>query len=397
MAPAVGAVFARVRRDRDLVLVDQRGTGKSNPLNCRPESDSLQLELSDEAAVANLHKCLAGFDADVRLYTTSIAMDDLDDVRRHLGYERINLYGGSYGTRAALVYLRQHGAFVRSVVLDGVAPTGMRLPLFAARDAGQALSALFEDCDRDARCRSAFPKMADRTAVLIARLERAPLETSVVHPRTGATETVRITPRAAANGILASLYSPTTAAILPALLDRAERNDFQPLLALALARDDDNMSLGMQLSVLCSEDASRFAEDDVRRETSGRLLGRHLLSGQMLACDIWPKGEVPASYFEPVRSDVPALVLSGELDPVTPPTWGADVVQHLSRGRHLIAADTGHGVAQTACGARVVADFIAAGRTDGLDTACLERGARPPFFLGPSGPDPLAGAPGAPQ
>lgn len=396
MAQPIGALFARVRRTRDVVLVDQRGTGRSNPLDCPTRTDSLQEALSDEAALVNLRACLERYDADVRLYTTPLAMDDLDDVRQYLGYERINLYGGSYGTRAALVYMRQHGDHVRSAVLDGVAPTDMRLPLFAARDAGQALTAVFEACDSDAACRGAFPGIAPRAAALIARLERQPVRTRLVHPRTGVGESVEIDARMVANGILASLYSSTTAATLPVLLDRAEHDDFAPLLALALTGNDDNMSVGMQLSVLCSEDAPRIDDEDVERETSGRLLGRHLLAGQMAACANWPRGSVDASYFEPVTSNVPTLVLSGEVDPVTPPSWGALVVQHLRNGRHLVAPATGHGVVQTSCGNRLIAAFIDAGTSGGLDTSCLEEGSRPPFFLTPSGPDPNAGRANSP-
>src|ERR1043166_848090 len=146
MAPLVRQALRSVQRERDLVLVDQRGTGTSNPLDCRNDNDSLRaINESDEVALDRLRRCLAGYDADVRLYTTPIAMDDLDDVRAYLGYERINLYGGSYGTRAALVYLRQHADRVRSVVLDRVAPTARALPLFTARDAQHALDKALAD------------------------------------------------------------------------------------------------------------------------------------------------------------------------------------------------------------------------------------------------------------
>ena len=156
MARDVRSIFRRVLRERDVVLVDQRGTGKSNPLNCTSENNSLrELTESEDVALERLRRCFEGLDADVRLYTTTIAMDDLDEVRAHLGYDRINLYGGSYGTRAALVYLRRHGDRVRSVILDGVSPPDMRIPLFAARDAQRSLDKLLADCELDDQCRSA--------------------------------------------------------------------------------------------------------------------------------------------------------------------------------------------------------------------------------------------------
>jgi pimeloyl-ACP methyl ester carboxylesterase len=197
MAELVGAAFARVRRHRDIVLVDQRGTGRSHPLDCPAGDDSLSAAFANEDEVLRLlEACLATLDADVRFYTTSLAMDDLDDVRRHLGYEQINLYGGSYGTRAALVYLRRHGAHVRSVVLDGAAPTDMRLPLFSARDAERALGALLTDCDADEACRSAHPGLSGRVRALIARLDNHPARVRLIHPRTGVPDTVDVTAQA---------------------------------------------------------------------------------------------------------------------------------------------------------------------------------------------------------
>jgi pimeloyl-ACP methyl ester carboxylesterase len=392
IASLVHTAFSRAQQHRDIVLVDQRGTGHSNPLNCREDEESLGNALAeDDRVLDRLRQCLRGYQADVRQYTTPVAMDDLDDVRAYLGYSRVNLYGGSYGTRAALVYLRQHPEHVRSIVLDGVAPTDMQLPLFASRDASRALDKLLGDCERERRCHDAYPSLRGDVMSLLARLDRAPARVTLTHPRTGRPEPVTVTARMVANATLAALYSPTTAAMIPLLLARAARDDYQGLLALAFADDQsDNISVGMQLSVLCSEDAPHIAPDDIERATSTTTFGRHLLAGQLDACSVWPKGTLPANYAQPVESDVPALVLSGDLDPVTPPSWGEAVARHLRNGRHFVASGTGHGVATTACGARVIADFLEHGTADGLDTRCLSDPARPPFFLTPSGPDPSA-------
>jgi pimeloyl-ACP methyl ester carboxylesterase len=314
-------------------------------------------------------------------------MDDLDDVRAHLGYERINLYGGSYGTRAALVYVRQHEPHVRSMVLDGVAPTDMRIPLFAARDAQRALDKLLSDCDADASCRKTNPDLATRVRTLLQRLTDHPVRVELMHPRTGLRETVTIDARIVAGVLFGALYSPLTASLVPALIARAEQNDFQNLLALAYADEGggDNMSVGMQLSVLCSEDATRVTTEDVNRQSAGTVFGLHLLRGQLKACAMWPRGNVDDSYFEPVTSDVPALVLSGDLDPVTPPGWGDAVAAHLKRARHITVPATGHGVLATPCGQELIRHFIESGSADDLDVSCVSRIRRPPFFLTPSG------------
>jgi pimeloyl-ACP methyl ester carboxylesterase len=391
MASLVQPMFRKVQRTRDIVLVDQRGTGKSNPLNCRAGGDSLHdLVASDDSALEELRKCLARLPGDPRFYTTNIAMDDLDDVRAHLGYERVNLYGGSYGTRAALVYLRRHPERVRSIVLDGVAPMDMRLPMYAARDAQRALDKLFDDCHRDAACRAAYPRLPERTRELLARLDARPPRVKMAHPRTGVTEEIEVTSKVVASIMFSALYSPLTASILPSLIERAEHDDFQGLLALAFAGESatNGMSLGMQLSVLCSEDSPRYAKADIARAAEGTLFGTRLLTGQVAACEFWPKGAVEASYYAPVVSSVPALVLSGELDPVTPPTWGLEVVKHLRNGRHVVMPGTGHGVAATACGNGLVTRFIEDGDARALDAGCAKSVHRPGFFLTPAGPEP---------
>src|SRR6187549_4286828 len=206
LASQIRGVFRQVQRTRDIVLVDQRGTGKSNPLNCRSGASSLREMTEGSAAALNrLRRCLDGYDADVRLYTTDIAMDDLDDVRAVLGYDRINLYGGSYGTRAALVYLRQHGAHVRSMVLDGVAPTNMRLPLFAARDAQHSLDTWLGRCEADAGCRAKYPNLQARVRTLLQRLDAMPVRLRMVHPRTGMTEETQIDARIVASLLFGAL------------------------------------------------------------------------------------------------------------------------------------------------------------------------------------------------
>jgi pimeloyl-ACP methyl ester carboxylesterase len=391
MASLVQPMFRKVQRTRDIVLVDQRGTGKSNPLKCRAGGDSLRdLTEPDDKALEHLRQCLARLPGDPRFYTTNIAMDDLDDVRAYLGYDRLNLYGGSYGTRAALVYLRRHPEHVRSIVLDGVAPMDMRLPVFAARDAQRALDKLFDDCASDDACRAAYPRLADRTRALFTRLDGQPPRVKVAHPRTGVSEEIEVTSKVVAGIIFSALYSPLTSSILPSLIERAEHDDFQGLLALAFAGEGttDGMSLGMQLSVLCSEDSPRYTPEDLAREAAGTLFGTRLLTGQVSACRFWPRGTVDPAYYAPVVSTVPALVLSGELDPVTPPAWGLEVVKHLRNGRHVVMPGTGHGVAATACGNRIVTSFIDSADAHAVDTTCARGVQRPGFFLTPAGPEP---------
>jgi pimeloyl-ACP methyl ester carboxylesterase len=391
MARPLRELFRRVQADRDIVLVDQRGTGKSNPLDCKSDQDSLAaLNESLDASMARLRACMQGLAADLRLYTTTIAMDDLNDVRQHLGYDRINIYGGSYGTRAALVYLRRHEPTVRSVIIDGVAPTDMRLPLFFARDAQRALDRLLADCEADDVCRAKHPQLAQRLRALVQSLDATPAKVRLTHPRTGIPEDVTVDGEFVVNVLFGALYAPLTSTLLPELIARAERHDFQSLLALATANEGaaDNMALGMQLSVVCAEDYPRITPDQIQHAASNTIFSTHLLTARMKACEFWPKGDVDSSYYEPVRSAVPTLVMSGDLDPVTPPQWGESVLPHLSHSRHIVVPATGHGAIMTGCGMRIATQFIATASVETLDTNCLHALRRPPFFLTPAGPDP---------
>ena len=392
MAKQLREAFRQIINDRDIVLVDQRGTGKSNPLNCIDEDDSLKaFEATEEAAMERLKKCLAGYDADLRLYTTDIAMDDLDDVRALLGYDKINVYGGSYGTRAGLVYMRRHGDRVRTAVLDGVAPPNMRLPLHAPRDVQRAFDRLIADCEADAACNTTYPNLGARARALIARLEKDPPLVSIVHPRTGERGEIRMTARIVVNVIFATLYQPVAASLVPALIARAEQNDFQGLLALAGSNDSGarpNMSVGMQLSVLCAEDGPRMTPEDAIKQAEGTLFGRHVLRLQREACAFWPRGHVGPSFYEPVQSSIPTLILSGDIDPITPPVWGEEIATTLPNSKHIVLPGTGHTAGGTGCGRRLIKAFIDAGTADNLDTSCVQKITRPPYFVTPAGPSP---------
>ncbi|MBM3734750.1 MAG: alpha/beta hydrolase [Acidobacteria bacterium] len=394
-AKALKDTFRRVHHNRDLVLVDQRGTGKSNKLDCKYEPESLKdLDQSIEATNARLRGCLEKYEADTKLYTTTIAMDDLDDVRAHLGYSKINLYGGSYGTRAALVYLQRHQANARTVVLDGVAPQDMRLPLFMARDGQRALDRLSADCDADPACAAPYKGTSQRLQRLIARLKQAPVKATLTHPRTGAREQVDVTADALAGIVFFALYSPQVSALLPMVIEQAERNDFQSLLALGFIGEaaGDTIAAGMHFSVLCSEDAPRIKEPEIPAALTNSFLTRTILDSKIKPCQFWPRGEVAESYYEPVVSDVPTLILSGDLDPVTPPSWGDQVARHLKNSKHLIASGTGHGAIARGCIVKIMQQFSEDGSVSKLDAGCLKDMRRAPFFVTPAGPDPRNGA-----
>jgi pimeloyl-ACP methyl ester carboxylesterase len=389
MARFIREPFRTLQTDRDIVLVDQRGTGDSNPLDCKPDEAKLETDL--KAPLERLRACVAAYPAkaDVRLYTTPIAMDDLDDVRQFLGYEKIDLYGGSYGSRAAIVYTRRHAPHVRAAILDGVVPTDMRIPLYMARDGERALQLLIHDCDADPACHKRFPDLGDKFTWLLASLDVNPRRLHVTHPRTGADLEITLTRGALSNILFAALYSPRTAALIPLLIERADKEDYQGFLALA---SNDEMagyvSEGLQFSVLCSEDAPRIEPGSIERETANTFFGPQMAEWRMRVCGFWPRGQVDPAYYDDLESSVPALILSGELDPITPPSWGQRVASHWKNSRHVIVPGAGHGAASSGCVMKLMREFLNQGSAAGLNVDCVQRVRRPPFFLGPSGPDP---------
>ena len=381
-------MFRRFQTDRDIVLIDQRGTGASNPLDCTtPDDDAEDLSAIDNYPVERFRECLERLKADPRQYTTPTAMDDVDDVRRFLGYERINLWGGSYGTRAALVYLKQHETAVRSVVLDGVAPPDMRIPLFMARDAQRAFDRLLDGCARDAVCTAQFPELRQTVDRLWQQLEARP-RVQFTHPRTGRPQEIALSKALVASIVFQSLYSPEVTALLPKLLTDAANGSFQGLFALAFSRDMPKgaMSEGMFLSVVCAEDIPRVNAEDIARETEGQFLGQTMFDTQVKPCAFWPRGPVTDEYYAPVSSNVPTLIFSGENDPVTPSSWGDEVAGRLPRSRHFVVPGAGHITLTRGCVPQLVAKFYAEASADGLNASCLEGLRRPPFFTTSTGP-----------
>ena len=390
----VPLAFDKVHRTRDVVLVDQRGTGSSNPLRCEITAPGAPLSerLADEGfPPAVLRGCLQRYDADPRFYGTSIAMQDLDEVRAALGYGQINLWGGSYGTRAALVYLREHEAQVRAVILDGVAPTTMRLPLHFAEDAQRSIELLFRSCAAEQACAKAWPDLPARFDRLLERLSKSPVKATINDPLTGAPVEVTITHTLLAAVVRGVLYQPAQAALVPLLIGRAEAGDYGPLVALGVGWGEavsEAMSQGMMLSVLCNEDVPRFTEADVIERARGTFLGARIIQEFRDACAVWPHASAPPGFGEPVRSDRPVLLLSGELDPVTPPAWADEAAKTLPNSARFTTPGMGHGVSMIGCAPRLISDFLDKPEPKSLDGGCLQRQKRPPFFASFAGPVP---------
>ncbi len=380
-----GLAFNEVRRTRDIVLFDQRGTGLSAPLACDLSSAGLS---TDPAAIAAAtRQCAAGVTYDPRFFTLSLAIDDLDALRAALGVETLNLWGGSYGTRTAQQYARRYAAHVRSLVLDGAVAPATRLFLTAPADADAALGALEADCRADAACVKAFPTLRADALALLAALDVAPVEIGLAHPVSGAPVRVIVTRDLATEAIRGALYAPRRAALLPFAIARAKSGDYAPLIAMQAdmsAGLTDGVQAGATMSVLCADEISITTPEAARGKGAGFARDSYYRFWAT-ACTAWPHGTADPDFSKPLAIDVPVLVLSGGIDPVTPPARGAEAAAQFPRAWHLIAAKAGHNVSPLGCAPRVIAAFIAAGSGEGLDATCLDEIRRPPFVLTATG------------
>jgi pimeloyl-ACP methyl ester carboxylesterase len=374
-----------LRRHRDVLLMDQRGTGKSNPLDCDfygPDSHAkgadpklLAGELFTSEAVRQCRDRLAKV-ADLKLYTTALGMDDLDEVRAWLGYAKLDVEGGSYGTEAAQVYMRRHPGAVRTVVLDGVLPLDEPIPLHHAYAGQRAIDLLFAECAAEASCHAAFPHLPEELRAVIQRVEHG-VTVSIPDPRTGAMVEVTADRGTIAEGLRFMMYGPNARQV-PLAVHQAYEGDLAQLVALAVQRRtelDHILSMGMNFSVTCAEDLPFIDDATAARETAGTMLGDYRVREQKRVCGLWPRGSIPADARQPVRSDLPVLLFSGERDPVTPPEFGERVAKGLTNSLLLIVPHGSHG-AEGPCADHLVAEFIERASTKGLDTACIA--ANPP-------------------
>ncbi|HKJ17565.1 MAG TPA: alpha/beta hydrolase [Xanthomonadales bacterium] len=385
----VAGAFRKVNENRDIILIDQRGTGKSNPLKC-PEIELEEALSTDWEAIEEFtRECLQGVDGDPRFYTTTIGMQDYDIVREALGYQEINLWGASYGTRAAQVYMRMFPDRVRTAVLDSVVPQELPLGIDHAIMLDKAVFRVLENCDNDQDCDSQFPNTSQKLRNLVARLESTPVETTIDHPSTGEPLTLTFDRDALAGSLRFLMYSPSSQALLPLLItEAADDNDFGRLasqMIISTSGISDMIAMGMEMSVTCAEDFPFFPHDD---SSAGLLMGNTMVEATRSKCGVWPQGDVPDGFHDPVESDKPVLLLSGELDPVTPPEYADQVAKHLPNSLHVVAPGQGHSVTGQGCLADIVADFISSANLDGLETECINQLSTTPYFMSLTGPKP---------
>lgn len=379
-ATTVDATLREVRKQRDVILVDQRGTGKSNPLTCLDaagkEMSVDDLDPTDPAALAGYAgQCAQSLAtrADPRFYTTTEAVQDLEAVRAALGVDTINLVGVSYGTRMAQQYAGTYPQRTRTIVLDGVAPNDLVVGGEFAHTFENALALQGAQCQKLPACKRRYASdLRAQLRNVMAKLNAAPVEVEYRDPTTGASKRDTITADTVTGLAVMFSYAPQSAALLPLVIDEAYHGRYGPLMSLAQLMTKSvsgQMNRGMQWSVICAEDADRYRDDASVADT---VLGAQVARMIFAACPAWPTGKRPASFNAPFKSSVPTLLLSGELDPVTPPRYGERVVKGLSNGRHKVLRGQAHNVSGIGCMPKLLGQFVETADAKALDMKCLD-------------------------
>ncbi|MFC2156326.1 alpha/beta hydrolase [Acidobacteriota bacterium] len=366
-----------IREERDIVLVSQRGTGGDNKLDCEiaASDDNIQGYLDPLFKIETFQACLEDLKSkfDLKQYSTFAAADDLFELRLALGYDKINLSGSSYGTRMALIYMRQHPETVRTATLNGVAPLSFKNPLHHAPSGHEAIQLLIAECANDPDCNSYFPNLEEEFQIILDRLEQEPADVMVTHPASGERVSVKLSKAAFAEALRMIMYSGQGSRMLPFLIHQAFLGDYEPFAQMGIESNRgirQSLALAMLLCVTCAEDVSRIDPDEITEVTGDSFLGEDRVRQQMAICNIWPKSRLPEDFGQDVSVAVPVLILSGLYDPVTPPKFGADAASHLPLSVHLTVPGS-HGV-RGPCIRDIQQRFLDSGTVEGLDTSCTD-------------------------
>jgi pimeloyl-ACP methyl ester carboxylesterase len=376
--PGLASAFARILRKRHIILIDQRGTGDSNPLLCRNRQGQSavteSLKDTPQAAAEFARDCAQQLQtkADVRYYSTTQAVDDLDAVREALNIDKVNLVGVSYGTRVAQQYARKYAEHTRSLVLDGVVPNDLVLGGEHAQNLEAALDQYFARCAKVPQCHERFGSPRVKLDELLGQLRQSPMMVRYRDPLSGEERHESFDAQHLGAVVRMFAYSPQMAAILPLSLHEAQAGRPEQLMAQSQMINSvlgEQIMHGMQLSVMCTEDADDLKVDPSQNKT---VMGNALIEFLLAQCKVWPHGARPESFREPLRTDIPILILSGEFDPVTPPRYGEQVLKGLSQGRHLVARGAGHNVFPIACISKIATEFINTAKPASLNVKCLD-------------------------
>ena len=373
LATVLNRVFSEVRKTRDIILVDQRGTGESSALSCEFEAvDNVYSSLSDELNPQEIKDCVSQFKGDVTQYNSENAIRDFDAIRAALGHEKLNIYGGSYGTRAGLVYMRMFPESLESVVLDSVGPIEVPIGMFGQSGA-RSFNLLIDNCKNSGACHKAFPNLAEEFQTVKARLAKAPVSIDILHPRLGTPTKLVIDEAKFTGNLRFQLYGMEGRSMVPLVIHQAFLGNYQPLTGLMARTEGEQLVyIGLLFNIICNEDIPRLSAADKAADANNNFDGKASHLAWELVCPFFPEYRPSKDFYQSVTADIPTLILSGNLDPVTPPSNGEHSANSLPNSHHIIVENASHTVAMSTCASDIVNEFLTSKDPKSLDESCLK-------------------------
>lgn len=385
LAPALDRLLNEVRQEHDIIFIDQRGTGKSNPLSCDDEDiDSLTLDDSQLDLQEEMTKCLAQLSGrHFPSYNTYDSIKDFEAVRAAMGIKKLHLLGGSYGTRAGFAYLKLFPESIATSILDSNAPMELVIGLFG-KSSERAFDMLLKDCNESENCQAAFPNLKQDFMNLMARLEEGPIKSKMYHPATGKPVEAVLSKDKVSEALRSTLYDLTSRQMLPYMINRAANGDVRFLSAFIgrtvdAERGPGALYIGLTMNIVCNEDIPRASSAAFKNDAENYFNGELGHSTFTEACQYWPKWDAPKDFAEPVTADVPVLLFSGSYDPVTPPAYGEMALKHLPNAKHVEIKFGSHVASIRQC-TDLINSFLEAGQFDDLDFSCADKSVPLMFF-----------------
>lgn len=380
MGAFVAMAFKSIREHREIILIDQRGTGNSTPLRCADEDESVY---SPAKHSQSIQSCRASFDFAAEYFTMENVIEDTHSILEGLGYEKVNLWGVSWGTRSAVHYLRRYPAHVRSVIVDGVLPPDIGIFETAPKSATRALNKLYEACKRDEICTGAYGNIEEIVDELVNKASKGTLRYNGANPVTGEQMSQVISLMTLVQNIRGILYAPQKATMLPMALYKLNNGDGRPFMALTSegALMSKSLYMGSTLSLLCGEEVPRITAEGAKKTGAGQLTQDTYYQYWRAACKGWPSLPGDDDIHTSLVSDVPMLILSGELDPVTPPSMGEHLAKSFKNSRHLVAGGVGHNVSYKGCIPKLLGKFLKELDASAIEAECIDKMKRPAFSV----------------
>lgn len=380
-----------IRSKRDVLVIDQRGTGRSNKLACEMSNDLANFQFTPEETERQAKECADKLDADLKYYTTSVAVDDLEALRQAAGYPQLNVYGVSYGTRVAQHYLRKYPDSVRTIIIDGVVPIGLNLAGGEiAIQSQDAFDAIAQRCSQTPACLEKFGDIQNKFTELRARLKTEPVTLNIPHPNSGKLTETTIRENNLLGAVRMMPYTTEQISVLPLMIASAHDGDYRALAAMSMLTIEsmvEDFATGMHNSVMCTEDAP-FVTEESLKSAEGTYFGSMMSDHMRATCKAWPRGQLDEDFLEPFNTDKPVLILSGETDPITPPANGKQAHTMFANSRHIVVPSHGHGVLARGCVPKLVSNFVIDPTFKDFDASCVERERATPIFTSTTGPTP---------